>query len=396
MRALHTSDWHLGRSFHGVDLMAAQAAVVDALVQVVRAERVDAVLVSGDLHDRALPPVEAVELWGEALERLTDAGAAVVAISGNHDSARRLGGGARLLERARVHLRTDVASAGRPVLLEDRHGPVAVYPVPYLEPDAVRPALAEAPEGGGEAAPEGEGLRTHAGVLRVALDRCRADLAGRGAVRSVAMAHAFLAGGAGCDSERALSVGGSGQVPPSAFRGFDYVALGHLHGRQVIGDGAIRYAGSPLPYSFSEAGHSKGAWLVELGPAGLAAVEAVPTPVPRPLVRLRGRLDDLLASPEHAAAEAAFVSVTLTDAACPAGAMPRLQRRFPHAVELAWCPEGGLRLDGESYTERVGRRDDLEVVGAFVSHVRGVPPSAEERELLREVVTAAVRERVEV
>ncbi|MFL6139488.1 MAG: exonuclease SbcCD subunit D [Frankiaceae bacterium] len=390
MRLLHTSDWHLGRSFHGVDLLAAQASVVDALVDVVRSERVDAVLVAGDLYDRALPPVEAVELWGQALERLADAGAAVIAISGNHDSARRLGGGGvRLLERAAVHLRTDVRAAGSPVLLADEHGEVAVYPVPYLDPDTARWLL----DADGEAAPA---PRSHAAVLRAALDRCRADLRGRRGVRSVAMAHAFVAGGTACDSERALSVGGAGEVPPGALAGFDYVALGHLHGRQVVGDGAVRYAGSPLPYSFSEAGHVKGAWLVELGAGGLGAVEAVPMPVPRRLVRLRGRLDDLLASSAHGEAEAAFVSVTLTDPACPAGAMRALQRRFPHAVELSWAPEGGLVHLGDSYAARVRQPDDLAVVTAFVSHVRNAPPTEVERALLGEIVASAGRQPVGV
>jgi exonuclease SbcD len=389
MRLLHTSDWHLGRAFHGVDLSAAQAAVVDALVDVVVAERVDAVLVSGDLYDRALPPVDAVELWGSALERLTAAGAAVVAISGNHDSARRLGGGARLLESARVHLRTDVRVSAEPVVLSDRYGDVAVYAVPYLEPAATPQLPDEAPEATGEG-------RTHAAVLRAALDRCRRDLADRPRVRSVALAHAFVAGGAGCDSERALTVGGAGEVPPSALAGFDYVALGHLHGRQVLGDGSVRYAGSPLAYSFSEAGHDKGGWLVELGPRGLGRVEPVATPVPRRLARIRGRLDDLLTARELTDVEDAFVSVTLTDPGCPAGAMPRLQRRFPHAVELAWCPEGQTGAPGDSYAERVSQPDDLAVVTAFVHHVRGAPASDVEHSVLREVVTAAGRERVEV
>jgi DNA repair protein SbcD/Mre11 len=393
MRLLHTSDWHLGRTFHGVDLLDAQSAVVDALVEVVRAERVDAVLVAGDLYDRALPPVGAVELWGEALERLTDAGAAVVAISGNHDSARRLGGGARLLERARVHLRTDVRAAGIPVVLDDEHGPVAVYPVPYLDPDLAEPDRPGHEGGRGGAR---EQRRSHGGVIRAALDRCRADRLARDGVRAVAMAHAFVAGGEECDSERALSVGGAGQVPPSVFAGFDYVALGHLHGRQRIGAGAVRYAGSPLPYSFSEAAHDKGAWLVELSATGLARVDPVPTPVPRRLVRLSGRLDELVASPSYGAAEDAFVSVVLTDQACPAGAMQRLQRRFPHAVELRWEPEGGIVDLATSYARRVSQPDDLGVVTAFVGHVRNTPPTEAERALLADVVAAAAREHVEV
>src|SRR5271167_3305945 len=159
MRLLHTSDWHLGRSLHRADLRAAQSAFLDHLVDVARAEKVDAVLVAGDIYDRAVPPVDAVELCEDALLRLHDTGARIVLISGNHDSARRLGFGSGLLEKAGVHLRTRPGALARPVVLTDIHGPVAVYGVPYLEPDAVRDELPPAGSGDGTAP------RGHAGVL---------------------------------------------------------------------------------------------------------------------------------------------------------------------------------------------------------------------------------------
>src|ERR1700722_3626606 len=145
MRLLHTSDWHLGRSLHRADLRAAQSAFLDHLVDTVRAEKVDAVLVAGDIYDRAVPSVDAVELCEDALLRLNATGARIVLISGNHDSARRLGFGSGLLDQAGVHLRTRPGALARPVLLEDGHGPVAVYGIPYLEPDAVRGELPDNP-----------------------------------------------------------------------------------------------------------------------------------------------------------------------------------------------------------------------------------------------------------
>jgi exonuclease SbcD len=179
VRLLHTSDWHLGRSFHRADLLGAQATFVDFLVDVVRAEAVDVVLVSGDLYDRALPPVDAVRLCDDALRRLAATGAHTVVISGNHDSARRLGFGADLLDRAAVHLRTDPARVGRPLLLDDADGPVAIYGVPYLEPDAV-------------AADLGCAERGHAAVLGAAMAAIRSDLRSRERVRSVVLAHAWV------------------------------------------------------------------------------------------------------------------------------------------------------------------------------------------------------------
>jgi exonuclease SbcD len=378
MRLLHTSDWHLGRAFHGVDLLAAQAAFLDHLVEVVRAERVDAVVVAGDVYDRALPPVDAVRLLDDALDRLLDAGAQVVVSSGNHDSAQRLGFGARRAERAGLHLRTAVADLDRPALLGDEHGEVAVYALPYLEPATVAEALGTAP--------------SHQQVLGAALARVRADLRGRPGARSVVAAHAFVTGAAPSDSERDIRVGGVGAVPQALFTGFGYTALGHLHGPQQLA-ATVRYSGSPLPYSFSEAHHRKGSWLVDLGLQGVAGVERVPAPVHRPLATLRGRLDDLLADPAHAGAEAAFCQVVLTDAERPAVPMDRLRTRFPHTVHLTFEPEGGGGRRG-SYVERVTGLDDEEVCCAFLDDVRGRPASPAERTLLRSALEQVRRDEV--
>ncbi|MGK5643127.1 metallophosphoesterase family protein, partial [Streptomyces sp. URMC 126] len=267
MRLLHTSDWHLGRSFHRVGLLDAQRAFLAHLVDTVREREVDAVLVAGDVYDRAVPPLAAVELFDEALHRLAGTGVPVVMISGNHDSARRLGVGAGLLGRAGVHLRTDPADCGTPVVLSDAHGDVAFYGLPYLEPALVRTALDARGAG-------------HVAVLEAAMDRVRADLAGRPAgTRSVVLAHAFVAGGAASDSERDITVGGVAAVPPEIFDGVDYAALGHLHGCQTITE-RVRYSGSPLAYSFSEAGHRKTMWLIDLAADGTVTGERVDCPVP--------------------------------------------------------------------------------------------------------------------
>lgn len=359
MRILHTSDWHLGRSLHRADLREAQARFADHLVGTVKDERVDAVLVAGDVYDRAVPPVDSVALLEETLARLRDAGARVILISGNHDSARRLGCNSALIDAAGVHLRTRPAHLADPVLLGD----VAVYGVPYIEP-----AASDLEE------------RGHPAVFADALGRIRADAAGRGARHTVVMAHGWVAGGAPSESERDIAVGGVGQVPVSLFDGFGYVALGHLHGQQTLAD-HLRYSGSPLPYSFSEANHKKGSWLVELDEGGLARVERVPAPVYRKLSVLRGTLNALLTSPEHAEREADFLSVTLTDTVRPEGAMDKLRARFPHVLVLAFDPDGVV-VDNRSYGARVAGRSDLQIATEFVSHVRGAPPSRGEERLL--------------
>ncbi|MGZ4665539.1 MAG: exonuclease SbcCD subunit D [Frankiaceae bacterium] len=367
MRLLHTSDWHLGRSFHGVDLLSAQATFLDHLVEVVRSESVDAVLVSGDLYDRALPSADAVALCDDGLSRLAGTGAQLVVISGNHDSATRLGWGSRLLSHSGVHMRCDVAFAGSPVLLSDSSGEVAIYAVPYLEPHAVRDLL-QAPE------PVG-----HASVLRAALSRVRDDLSRRAGARSVVVAHAFVVGGQGCASERDIGMGGVGSVPISLFDGVDYAALGHLHRQQSLSS-TVRYSGSPLPFSFSEAGQSKGSWLVELPGGRPALARSVPAPVPRPLSVLRGTLDELLTSPAHCGVERHFLAITLTDVARPLDAMARLRTRFPHAVCLEFAPEGRV-CDHDSYAVAVRASCDTDIVTAFVAHTRGTPANDDELEL---------------
>ncbi|MFF6996533.1 exonuclease SbcCD subunit D [Streptomyces sp. NPDC008313] len=387
MRLLHTSDWHLGRAFHRVNMLGAQADFIDHLVTTVRERGVDAVVVSGDVYDRAVPPLAAVELFDDALHRLAALGVPTVMISGNHDSARRLGVGAGLIGRAGVHLRTEPSACGTPVVLADAHGDVALYGLPYLEPALVMDEFGVERAG-------------HEAVLAAAMDRVRADLAARPAgTRSVVLAHAFVTGGEASDSERDITVGGVAAVPAGVFDGVDYVALGHLHGSQTITE-RVRYSGSPLPYSFSESAHRKSMWLVDLGAHGAHGAhgadgahgafcaERVDCPVPRALARVRGRLDDLLADPALERHEDAWVEATLTDPVRPAEPMARLTGRFPHTLSLVFDPERPPDDPDVSYARRLEGRADREIADDFVAHVRGAGPDAEERALLQDAFDA--------
>ncbi|OEU94466.1 exonuclease SbcD [Streptomyces abyssalis] len=378
MRLLHTSDWHLGRGFHRVSMLDAQREFLGHLLATVEEERVDAVLVAGDVYDRAVPPLAAVALFDEALHGLAQLGVPTVMISGNHDSARRLGVGSGLMRHAGVHLRTDPEGCGTPVLLSDEHGDVACYGLPYLEP-----ALASAALGA-----EGSG---HTAVLRAAMDRVRADLASRPpTTRSVVLAHAFVHGGESSDSERDITVGGVSSVPASVFDGVHYAALGHLHGCQTISE-RVRYSGSPLAYSFSEAAHRKSMWLVDLDAAGSVEARRVGCPVPRPLARLRGSLEELLHDPAHAPHEEAWVEATLTDAARPHAPMARLAERFPHTVSLVFDPDPAPETGTDvSYARRLKGRSDQEIAEDFVGHVRtGRTADDRERRMLGEALEAA-------
>ncbi|WP_329370751.1 exonuclease SbcCD subunit D [Streptomyces sp. NBC_01483] len=384
MRILHTSDWHLGRAFHRVNMLDAQAGFIGHLVATVRERDVDAVVVSGDVYDRAVPPLAAVELFDDALHRLADLGVPTVMISGNHDSARRLGVGAGLIGRAGIHLRTEPSTCGTPVILADDHGDVAFYGLPYLEPALVKAEFGVEKAG-------------HEAVLAAAMDRVRADLVTRGrGTRSVVLAHAFVTGGAASDSERDITVGGVAAVPAGVFDGVDYAALGHLHGSQTITE-RVRYSGSPLPYSFSEVDHHKSMWLVDLGPEGFVGAERVDCPVPRKLARVRGHLEDLLADPRLTRHEEAWVEATLTDPVRPADPMARLTERFPHTLSLVFDPERAPEDPDVSYARRLAGRSEQEIAEDFVAHVRGAGPDADERAVLRDAFDAvradeAVRE----
>lgn len=372
MRILHTSDWHLGRSFHREDLLGHQAAFVDHLLEVVEKELVDVVVVSGDVYDRALPHVDAVALADETFARLAASRADVVVSSGNHDSAQRLGFGSRLMDAAGVYVRTDAGSVGTPVVLGDRHGDVAIHAIPYLDPSALL-------------GPWSLGRRSHEAALSEAMSRVRADLSTRTAkTRSVVLAHAFVAGATPSESERDISVGGVSRVATSVFDGIDYTALGHLHGRHVLADG-LRYSGSPLAYSFSEADQVKGSWLVELGAGGFASATWVEAPVPRRLSRLSGSLKELLTDPALAVHENDWVQATLTDTRRPARAMEQLRRRFPHTLVLQFPAPAA---DPHAPARPVSGTSDHAIAVDFVRHVRGSKATRAESALLQEAVDA--------
>jgi exonuclease SbcD len=366
VRFIHTSDWHLGRSFHRVGLLDAQACYLDHLVEVVTSEGVDAVLVSGDVYDRALPAPDTVELLSAAVTRLIDAGAVVVLSSGNHDSAIRLGFASDLLARAGLHIRTSPGSVRTPVTIKD----VDVYPLPYLEPSVAADTV-------------GALERTHAAVLRAAMDAVRAQRSSRPGC-SVVMAHAFVTGGASSASERDISVGGVCAVHPDTFAQADYVALGHLHGPQAISE-TVRYSGSPIALSFSEAAHHKGSVLVDVSPGALST-EFIPAPVTKPLAILRGDLRDLMADRRHQDAESAYCQITLTDAVRPMGAMERVRRRFPDTLVLAFEPVGAQVVPVRS-AALMHQRSDLDLCSDFLTHVRaGNAASKRERALLATAV----------
>ena len=383
MRLIHTSDWHLGRTLHGESLLEHQGEFLRWLLAEAVALRADAVVVAGDVYDRAVPSTDAVALLDATLTAFARERIPMVITSGNHDSTVRLGFGSGLSEAAGIHLRTSVADLARPVVLTDAAGELAVYGVPYLLPDAVMAEL------GAE--------RSHASVLAAAAELIRADAARRGIDRVVIAAHAFVVGPgqpATSESERDIRVGGVAHAPSAVFGDVCYVALGHLHGQQLVSPAAgptVRYSGSPLAFSFSEARHHKSVTVVDIDAAGQVATTQRPAPVPRPLREVRGRLDDLLARADGDLADlaGAWVKAVLTDPVRPSAPMERLREKWPHTIALDFRPEGGLVTADADLSRLSQAADPVEICGLFVEYAGGGPPDAAERQVLRDAVETA-------
>lgn len=362
MRILHTADWHLGRIFHNIHLTDDQAHVLDQLVALAREARPDAVVIAGDVYDRAVPPPEAVRLLDEVLARLAlDCKVPVMMIAGNHDSPERLGFGERVLARQGLHVAGTVAADAAPVALADGHGPVYFCLLPYAEPALVRERL------GTDAASHEQALAAQA---------ARAAARVPAGARKVAVAHAFVTGGVGSESERPLAVGGVPMVSGAVFAGFDYVALGHLHQAQRMGGEHVRYAGSPLKYSFAEADHRKAVALVELDGTGKVSVEEISLTPRRDVRCVEGYLADVLAAGEKDSGAGDYIAVTLRDSGAIFDALGKLRAVYPNVLHVGRAELAATTLTAGRGDHR--RQSEAELFAAFFLQATGQPLSAAE------------------
>ena len=356
MRILHTSDWHLGRIFYGRHLTGEQEYALELLCDIISQEKPDVLVVAGDVFDRAVPPVEAVNLLDETLYRIVfGMKTPVIMVAGNHDSPDRLGFGNRLFKTHGLNVFGLPGREAQAVTLQDRYGEVCFCPIPFAEAPFVRDALGDMEITGQEAA-------LTALVNRAVLH------AGPG--RRVAIAHAFIAGGQPSESERPLSIGGTSFVPAALFSAFSYTALGHLHRPQQIERVNLRYSGSLMKYSFDEAAHRKSVAMVEMAADGAVTVEAIELK-PRLNVRcISGRLDELIKNAGNDPCREDFVKATLTDEGALFDAMGQLRQAYPNALEIERAfvqPDGivkGISGDYRKYS-------DFDLFCEFYSQVTG-------------------------
>ena len=321
MRILHTSDWHLGRSFHGLHLLEDQAVVLAQILQIAKDSKVDVVVVAGDIYDRAGPPTDAVGLLNATLEELIlNLHLPVILIAGNHDNPDRLNFGQALFAQKQLYIYGTVMANATPVALEDKYGSVYFAPLTYCEP-------LTATELSGEKQPNHDAAL--AWQIKQMLAQIPAD------ARKIAVAHAFVAGAMPTpDSERPLAVGGTTTVELKNFEPFNYTALGHLHATQNCSP-IVRYSGSLLKYSFAEATQKKAVHIVDLDGSGAAKVETIALTQPHDLIRLKGSFQELLAK-DPADYAAAYMQLTLTDAAPILDAKHKLETVYPQILELTY------------------------------------------------------------
>jgi exonuclease SbcD len=354
-------------------MLEAQQHAIDFIVSTVAERQIDVVLLSGDVYDRALPPVDAVRMFDQALVDLHAAGAEVVVTSGNHDSAIRLGFMSRMMHG--VHIRTAPEAITEPVIYDDAGHRVCIWTVPYLEPRL------HAADFGVDA--------NHFSIMSHVMEQIRAEITERKLTDAthIMMAHLFAAGASASESERDIGegteVGTLGQVPADMFDGMDYVALGHLHGRQTMTD-TVRYSGSPVAYSFSEHTHRKGMWLLETGDE--LRIEPVDIPQLKSLAVLKDEIEPLLESEEYAWAEDAWCQITVTDPKRPPQAFRRLKHRFPGMLNFILAPTGDTEKH-TTYSDRIAKaKTDMDLVLDFVDHVRNRPASDNEQRWLRDAL----------
>ncbi len=405
MKILHTSDWHLGRNIATFDLSAAQADAVQFIVDEAIKRKVDVFIIAGDVYDQGRPAVAEINLLNKALTQLNEAGITVIVTAGNHDEAERLAANSNLMKES-VHIWGAIEDSGKSIVLQDEHGPVAFYPLTYLKPFASREIFNE----------RGAAIEkaSHQEVVAQAMSFVREDLnrlvSENGSnVRSVVIAHAFvtthgaraedeesqegqLDGVTRSESERDLSVGGIQNAASDLFEGISYVALGHIHGPQKVKakspKTAIRYSGSLLKYSLSEANHKKSFVILQLGSNTTVSdedIELVSIPQPRGMARLVGDVDKLTGG-QFAANKNDFVDVIVTDAKYSESLQSKIMNYFPFMMSFAHKPARGEARTSVSEDIRGRQLSEIDIIKGFFSKVTGADLSKIELEVVQSAI----------
>lgn len=370
MKLVHMSDLHLGKRLHEFSLLEDQEYILTQAMEKIREEEVDAVILAGDLYDKSIPSGEAVQLFDRFLTILSNMGVTVIAISGNHDSPERVAYGGNLFRRQGVHMSPVFQGDLDPIILEDSHGPVYIYSLPFVKPPVVRKAY-----------PDLE-LTSYHQAVKAVIDRIQEP---QGA-RSILVAHQFVTGAVTCDSED-ISVGGVDNVDAEVFRLFDYVALGHLHSPQWIGRETVRYCGSPLKYSVSEANHTKSLTVVDLGPKGTVEMKTIPLHPLRDLRKIKGTYMELTARENYKDSNVEdYIHVTLTDEQDVLDAMAKLRTIYPNIVSLEYENTRTRNQQEVGSPEDVDKKTPMDLFEDFYEVQNNQPMNEEQRNFVQQLM----------
>lgn len=371
MKFLHTSDWHLGRQFHNVSLLEDQRYVLKQLIDYLKNNAVDAVIVAGDVYDRSVPPTVAIELLDEVVSSIcTDLNIPMIMIPGNHDGAKRLGFAAKQMKGAGLHIISDFEQMMTPVVLKsDQAGDVAFYGMPYNDPEQVRHHYQNS-------------VTTHDEAHQFLCECIKAQR--DTSQRHVLISHCFVDGAMESDSERPLSIGGSDRVNHEHFADFDYVALGHLHQPQKKGEEHIRYSGSLMKYSFSEQHQKKGMTLVELNDAGFVAAEHIPLSAPHDMRIIEGELDQLLEQGKTDPSAHDYLLVRLHDKHAILDPMEKLRKVYPNVLHLE-KPGMLIGVDQDMGRARLAR-GEMDMFRDFFLEAKQEPLSEQQESAMAEVI----------
>lgn len=371
MKFLHLADLHLGKRVNGFSMLEDQAHILRQILAILDDEQPDGVLIAGDVYDKSVPSVEAVELLDGFLTELRARGVPVLLISGNHDSPERLAFGGRVMDSCGIHISPVYDGALAPVTLHDEFGPVHMWLLPFVKPAHVRRWFPDAD------------IESYTDAMAEAVAHMDIDTA----ARNVLVTHQFVTGGARSGSEE-LSVGGTDNVDSGVFAPFDYVALGHLHGAQHIGRETIRYAGSPLKYSFSEARQHKSVTVVTLGEKGDVQVRTVALTPLRELREIRGSYDELTARSfyEHTTYRSDYLHLILTDEQDVFDAISRLRTIYPYLMTLDYDNARTRAAGGMSVPAETERRTPLELFEALYKRQNHRPMSEVQRAYIAQLM----------
>ncbi len=370
MKFLHISDLHLGKRLHEAAFLEDQKAILWQIISIAETEQADGVLIAGDIYDKSMPSADAVSLFDEFLTRLAALHLQVFIISGNHDSAERIAYGSNIMRQSGVYLSPVYNGDVQPISLSDEYGTLNVYLLPFVKPAHVRRFA------------EDETIESYTDALRVAVNKMDVD---EGA-RNVLVTHQFVTGATRSDSEE--SVGGTDNVDASVFSVFDYVALGHLHGAQNCGSERIRYCGTPLKYSFSEASDTKSVTVITLTkkdePLQIKTVPIIPK---RDLRRIKGTFDELMDKNYYSKQNCEdYLQITLTDEDDIANAMNKLQKVYPNALNLCY-DNARTRAESDAFgAEQVENKSALELFAELFVQQNGTEMSEIQRKYMQELI----------